>query len=75
MKYKFDNVSCSQCGESFGPGDSGYSHCEDHARTMFTFWYDDDDGVPCQEKVITTYRNACKMYDSGNYSLPMLHAS
>ena len=28
--YRFANVSCSQCGESFGPGDNGYSHCEHH---------------------------------------------
>ena len=27
---RFDNVSCSQCGEMFGPGNSGYSHCRDH---------------------------------------------
>lgn len=27
---KFQNVSCSQCGKGFGPGDSGYSHCSDH---------------------------------------------
>lgn len=27
---KFSNVSCSQCGEDFGPGDSGFSHCQDH---------------------------------------------
>lgn len=27
---KFANVSCSQCGEDFGPGDHGYSHCSDH---------------------------------------------
>ena len=28
---KFDNVSCSQCGQSFGPGDSGFSDCEEHS--------------------------------------------
>ncbi|MBO4228037.1 hypothetical protein [Bradyrhizobium neotropicale] len=27
---KFDDVSCSQCGGSFGPGDHGFSHCENH---------------------------------------------
>lgn len=27
---KFENVSCSQCGKEFGPGDHGFSHCEDH---------------------------------------------
>lgn len=24
-------TGCSQCGATFGPGDSGYSHCIDHA--------------------------------------------
>jgi len=28
----FDVTYCSQCGGSFGPRDSGYSHCEDHIR-------------------------------------------
>ena len=27
---KFENVYCSQCGQEFGPGDHGYSSCEDH---------------------------------------------
>lgn len=27
---RFQNTSCSQCGEDFGPGDSGFSHCSDH---------------------------------------------
>lgn len=27
---KYADVSCSQCGRSFGPGDHGFSHCEDH---------------------------------------------
>lgn len=27
---RFPEVSCSQCGQSFGPGDSGFSHCRDH---------------------------------------------
>jgi hypothetical protein len=30
---RFANVSCSQCGQDFGPGDSGFSHCADHAQT------------------------------------------
>lgn len=29
-KYKFPNVSCSQCGGEFGPGDHGFSYCENH---------------------------------------------
>jgi hypothetical protein len=28
---KFEQTSCSQCGCDLGPGDSGVSHCEDHA--------------------------------------------
>ena len=28
--YRFPNVCCSSCGESFGPGDSGYSSCSEH---------------------------------------------
>lgn len=28
---RFENVSCSQCGQEFGPGNAGFSHCEDHA--------------------------------------------
>lgn len=27
---EYEKTSCSQCGAEFGPGDSGYSHCEDH---------------------------------------------
>jgi hypothetical protein len=29
---KFANVSCSQCGREFGPGDHGYSRCQDHPK-------------------------------------------
>lgn len=29
-RYKFEQVSCSQCGGEFGPGDNGFSHCENH---------------------------------------------
>lgn len=28
---RHDNVYCSSCGGNFGPGDHGFSHCEDHA--------------------------------------------
>ncbi|MCA8145442.1 hypothetical protein [Burkholderia vietnamiensis] len=27
---RFDNVDCSACGRSFGPGNSGFSHCAEH---------------------------------------------
>lgn len=29
-KMKYKNVSCSQCGNKFGPGNSGYSSCKEH---------------------------------------------
>jgi hypothetical protein len=28
---RFASVSCSQCGQFFGAGNHGFSHCEDHA--------------------------------------------
>ena len=28
---KFPETYCSQCGQNLGPGDSGVSHCRDHA--------------------------------------------
>src|ERR1017187_33300 len=28
---RFENVSCSQCGMDFGPGDHGYSECVSHS--------------------------------------------
>lgn len=30
-KFLFQNVYCSQCGSSFGPGDHGFSSCQGHA--------------------------------------------
>ena len=32
QKPRFENVSCSQCGAEFGPGDNGFSHCANHAH-------------------------------------------
>lgn len=29
--FLFPNVSCSHCGKTFGPGNHGYSHCDNHA--------------------------------------------
>ena len=28
----FNDTYCSQCGQSTGPRDSGFSHCDDHRR-------------------------------------------
>lgn len=30
--FKFPETSCSQCGRDFGPGNHGFSHCEDHRK-------------------------------------------
>lgn len=27
---RFQNTFCSQCGAEFGPGNHGFSHCENH---------------------------------------------
>lgn len=27
----YDRTYCSNCGGKFGPGDHGFSHCENHA--------------------------------------------
>jgi hypothetical protein len=33
--HKFAKTFCSQCGGEFGPGDAGYSHCDQHdLKTM-----------------------------------------
>lgn len=32
--HKFPNVSCSQCGQDFGPGEHGFSHCANHAGQL-----------------------------------------
>lgn len=31
---RFTNVYCSNCGQEFGPGDHGFSHCENHAHLV-----------------------------------------
>lgn len=31
-KPTFPNVSCSQCGRDFGPGEHGFSHCKSHSK-------------------------------------------
>lgn len=29
-RYKYGETFCSQCGGEFGPGNKGFSHCENH---------------------------------------------
>lgn len=37
---RFPQTWCSSCGEEFGPGDSGYSHCEDHEDAEMRRWWE-----------------------------------
>ena len=44
--HRFKETFCSQCGQAFGPGDNGFSHCVDHLtpcwttkRPTVTGWY------------------------------------
>ena len=30
VRPKFNETFCSQCGGAFGPGESGFSHCDQH---------------------------------------------
>lgn len=32
QRPRFPQTWCSQCGEEQGPGDHGFSHCQDHRR-------------------------------------------
>jgi len=34
---KYENVSCSQCGNDFGAGDHGYSSCQSHREALNKF--------------------------------------
>jgi hypothetical protein len=51
---KFMEVSCSACGESFGPGDHGFSHCSDH-QAMPSVGQDDhmDDHMDDDVMIVT----------------------
>lgn len=31
---RFERTYCSQCGGEFGPGDSGFSHCDQHTEMV-----------------------------------------
>lgn len=35
---KFDATYCSQCGNVFGPGNNGFSHCADHGQISQERW-------------------------------------
>lgn len=52
VEPRFPDVSCSMCGRSFGPGNHGFSSCDEHNpplqellsafRTSDIDWYDTD---------------------------------
>ena len=39
LKPRFKETWCSQCGKEFGPGNHGYSHCENHSSLMGSFYW------------------------------------
>jgi hypothetical protein len=42
---RFANVSCSQCGQDFGPGDHGFSHCISHLTSRYRTVRDTETGM------------------------------
>lgn len=34
IQARYPETSCSQCGKTFGPGDHGFSHCDNHAHLV-----------------------------------------
>ncbi len=50
---KFDDTFCSQCGGSFGPGDSSYSHCDQHQ------------GLTNLDDLSPSVRKVMKQFESG----------
>jgi hypothetical protein len=46
---KFEQTFCSSCGEAFGPGYSGYSHCDQHKEVRMT---------PTVERVMKQFESA-----------------
>ena len=57
---KFANVSCSQCGQDFGPGDHGYSHCIDHAAPSAAWTT-----IPHRTMPIPQFTKPCSAPDRG----------
>ena len=39
-KHRFLDVTCSQCGRNFGPGNFGFSRCEDHTGESYNLGID-----------------------------------
>jgi hypothetical protein len=59
---RFPETHCSQCGGTFGPGDSGFSHCEDHppyAKAYNPKIYANADQIECPS--CRAHRNHCRL--------------
>ncbi|MCU4119356.1 hypothetical protein [Variovorax sp. N23] len=73
---RFPNVSCSQCGQDFGPGNEGFSHCSDHAKAKPFYAELADEQIT----EIATVEHAAgrlawsgfKKDDSGAYRIPVI---
>lgn len=63
---RFDKTYCSQCGGEFGPGDEGFSHCEDHAGQINR----DDDESPAE----LALRSLACWLGAGGYNAPTVDA-
>lgn len=50
---KFKETFCSQCGGAFGPGDEGFSHCDQHAHLNNL-----DDLSPTVKRVMEQFESA-----------------
>lgn len=37
IAMRFPSVGCSNCGGEFGPGDNGFSHCDNHSHLVRIF--------------------------------------
>lgn len=48
---KFNETFCSQCGGSFGPGDAGFSHCDQHLEVQ-------DRDSPTVKRVMAQFESA-----------------
>ncbi len=63
---KFDRTFCSQCGGEFGPGDEGFSHCDQHTGLVDT----DADELDAEEfyALSDTQQDAVLNREMKNYS-------
>jgi hypothetical protein len=50
---RFNKTFCSSCGGEFGPGDSGFSHCDQHASLA-----NRDELSPTVQRVMTQFDSA-----------------